>query len=237
MMMALKKIIPIFLVFALFQVFSVEGVYAQKVATLDNVKGNVNVVKEGKTRGRKGREGMALFSRQTIQTLGPDALADVVYINGDRIRIMPNSELKLAKADLSEGKGNIGIDLGAGKIFNVVNKLTAGSTYTVTTRTAIAGVKGTTFSVESSGNESVFMVKEGTVEAVNPSVSPQGVLVSDLKKTIVQAQQAPTEPIPLTLEEIAMFDILDDLFEDDKQDIRDEIKEQIQEDIIESLDD
>lgn len=234
--MTLKKIIPVFLVFALFQVFSVEGAYAQKVATLDNVKGNISVIKEGKTRGRKGRGGMALFSRQTIQTLGSDAMADVVYLNGDRIRIMPNSQLKLAKADVSTDKGNIGIDLGAGKIFNVVNKLTAGSAYTVTTRTAIAGVKGTTFSAESNGNQSVFMVKEGTVEAVNPSVSPQGVLVSDLKKTIVQAQQAPTEPIPLTPEEIAMFDILDDLFEEAKEDIRDDIKEQIQEDIIESLD-
>jgi len=234
--MALKKIIPVFLVFALFCVFSVEGAYAQKVATLEKVKGNIGVIKEGKTRELKGRDGMALFSRQTIKTLGSDAMADVVYLNGDRIRVMPNSEMKLATADISTDKGNIGIDLGAGKIFNVVNKLATGSSYTVTTRTAIAGVKGTTFSAESSGNESVFMVKEGTVEAVNPSVSPQGVLVTDLKKTIVQAQQAPTEPIPLTPEEIAMFDILDDLFEEAKQDIKDEIKEQIQEDIIESLD-
>ena len=227
--MALKKIIPVFLVFALFCVFSVEGAYAQKVATLEKVKGNIGVIKEGKTRELKGRDGMALFSRQTIKTLGSDAMADVVYLNGDRIRVMPNSEMKLAKADV----GNIGIDLGAGKIFNVVNKLATGSSYTVTTRTAIAGVKGTTFSAESIGNESVFMVKEGTVEAVNPSVSPRGVLVTDLKKTIVRAQQAPTEPIPLTPEEIAMFDILDDLFEEAKQDIKDEIKEQIQEDLLE----
>lgn len=235
--MTFKKAVLLFLFFALFNSFSVESASAQKVATLENVKGNVRVIKEGKTRGRKGRDGMALFSRQTIKTLGADSMTDVVYVNGDRIRVMPNSELKLAKADFSEDKGNIGIDLGTGKIFNVVNKLTASSTYTVTTSTAVAGVKGTIFSAESNRNTSVFMVKEGTVEAVSPSVSSQGVLVSDLKKTIVQAQQTPTEPIDLTPEEIALFDILDDLFEEAKEDIMDEIKEQIRDDMLEDSSD
>ena len=209
--------------------------YAQKIATLEGVKGDVRVFKPGKTRGLKGRNGMALFEKSLIKTTNDDSFADVIYNKGGKVRIMPHSELTLASADFSKGKMEAKIDLIAGKIFNVVDKLAEGDSYEVKTQTSTSGVKGTIFSAETTARESVFMVKEGRVEAINLAGSQQAVLVNSLQKTTVAAGNAPTPPVALTPEEIAMFDILDDLFEQEKADIIEDTMEAVKEDIIEGM--
>ncbi len=205
--------------------------YAQKVATLSKVKGNVRVFESGSNRGKKGRDGMALFVQSKIKTMGADAMADIVYIKGDVVRVMPQTEVTLGTTVQDEDKSTTKLSLAAGKIFNVVNKLTEGSTYEVQTRTATAGVKGTVFSGETDGQKDTFMVKEGKVEV---DAARQKVLVADLKKSTVQGGQGPGEPQDLSPEEIAMFDVLDDLFESIKTDIREEVQESIKEDIIQN---
>ena len=209
--------------------------YAQKIATLEGVKGDVRIFKTGKKRGLKGRDGMALFQKTIIKTTNADSFADIVYIKGGRVRVMPRSELALASADFSKGKMEKQIDLITGKIFNVVDKLTENDSYKVKTPNATIGVKGTIFSASTTASSSVFMVKEGAVEAVNLAGVQQPVLVDALKKTVVSAGQAPTTPVPLTPEEIAMFDILDDIFEREKADIMEDTMEAVKEDIIEDM--
>ena len=223
------------LIFFAVLVLPVQTVYAQKVATLEKVKGDVRVFKPGKTRGLKGRDGMALFSKYVIKTTTAESFTDVAFTEGGTVRMMPNSEMTLASVEISKGKLKAKIDLITGKIFNVVDKLAENAYYEVTTRTATSGVKGTIFSAETTEQESVFMVKEGSVEAVNLEGVQQAVLVTDLMKTIVQAAQPPTEPVPLTPEEIAMFDILEDFEEEAKSDIREDVMESIKEDIIEGM--
>ena len=228
--------IPLFaLLFFIALVSTAQTAYAQKIATLEAVKGDVRVFKPGKTRGLKGRNGMALFEKSIIKTTNADSFADVVYNKGGKVRVMPQSELVLASADFSKGKMQAKIDLIAGKIFNVVDKLVEGDSYEVTTQTSTSGVKGTIFSAETTAQESVFMVKEGSVEATNLTGVRTTVLVDSLTKTVVAAGKAPTDPVPLTLEEIAMFDILDDLFEQEKADIMEDTMEAIKEDIIEGM--
>ncbi|MGV7220486.1 MAG: FecR family protein [Nitrospinales bacterium] len=216
-------------------VLTVGTAHAQKIATLESVKGDVRIFKPGKKRGIKGRDGMALFHKTIVKTTNADSFADIVYNKGGRVRVMPNSELALASADFSKGKMEKQIDLITGKIFNVVDKLTENDSYVVKTATATSGVKGTIFSASTTGSSSVFMVKEGAVEAVNLAGAQQPVLVNALKKTVVSAGQAPTTPVPLTPAEIAMFDILDDLFEREKADIMDDTMEAVKEDIIQDM--
>ncbi|QPJ60897.1 MAG: FecR domain-containing protein [Candidatus Nitronauta litoralis] len=208
-----------------------EGVaLAQKAATLSKVQGNVRVFEAGSNRGKKGRDGMALFVNSTIKTLGANSRADIIYIRGDVVRVMPNTDVTLGDTRLEEDKSTTKLKLAAGKIFNVVNKLTEGSTYEVQTRTATAGVKGTVWSAETASQDT-FMVKEGKVEV---DAAQQKVLVADLKKSTVQGGQPPGDPQDLSPEEIAMFDILDDLLESIKTDIKEEIQESIKEDIIQN---
>lgn len=228
--------IPLFaLLFFIALVSTAQTAYAQKIATLEAVKGDVRVFKPGKTRGLKGRNGMALFEKSIIKTTNDDSFADVVYNKGGKVRVMPQSELVLASADFSKGKMRAKIDLIAGKIFNVVDKLAEGDSYEVKTQTSTSGVKGTIFSAETTAQESVFMVKEGSVEAINLAGVQKAVLVNSMTKTVVAAGKAPTDPVPLTPEEIAMFDILDDLFEQEKADIMEDTMEAIKEDIIEGM--
>lgn len=221
--------------FFISMVLTAQTAHAQKIATLEEVKGDVRVFKPGKTRGLKGRNGMALFQKSTIKTTNDDSFADIVYNKGGKVRMMPKSEVILASADFSKGKMKTKIDLITGKIFNVVDKLTEGASYEVKTQTSTSGVKGTIFSAETTAQESVFMVKEGSVEAVNLTGARQAVLVTPLTKTIIAAGKAPTPPIPLTPEEIAMFDILDDLFEREKADIMEDTMEAVKEGIIEGM--
>lgn len=204
--------------------------FAQKAATLSKVQGNVRVFEAGSSRGKKGRDGMALFVNSTIKTIGANSRADIVYMRGDIVRVMPNTDVTLGDTRLEEDKSTTKLKLAAGKIFNVVNKLTEGSTYEVQTRTATAGVKGTVWSAET-GSQDTFMVKEGKVEV---DASQQKVLVADLKKSTVRGGQAPGDPQDLSPEEIAMFDILDDLLESIKTDIKEEVQESIKEDIIQN---
>lgn len=202
--------------------------FAQKVATLEKVKGDVRVFTQGKARELKGRDGMALFANHIIKT-GPDSTADIVFETNSTVRITPNTELALAKAEVGKDKSHIGIDLAAGKVFNVVNKLTLGSSYVVQTTTATSGVKGTVYSAEvDASKQTVFMVKEGQVEAANTSVPEKTVMVGDLTKTIITAGNVPSAPVPLTPEEIAMFNVLADLSAEIKKNIEREIRQQIQ---------
>ncbi len=218
-------------VFTAFLLIPASGAFAQKVATLENIKGTVQVMKEGKKRGRKGRDGMALFSKQIVKT-GGGSMADVRFAKGGVVRLTANTELALSQVSYDKGSFKVGIDLAAGKIFNVVNKLSGGSSYTVSTTTGTSGVKGTVYSAEINGQTTVFMVKEGKVEAANPDEPDETVLVTDLKKTTIGAGETPSEPIPLTPAEIAMFDILDDVRAQLKGDMKEEIRESVQEQLI-----
>lgn len=213
-----------------FWLFPMEA-FAQKVATLEKVNGDVKVFTQGKARELKGRDGMALFATHIVKT-GPDSTADIIFETNSTVRVTPNTELALSTVNVGKDKSNININLTAGKVFNVVNKLTLGSTYTVQTTTATSGVKGTTYSAETNGTETVFMVKEGQVEAASPTMPDKPVMVADLTKTVVVAGKVPSAPVPLTPEEIAMFNVLADLSAEIKKNIVKEIREQVQQNIF-----
>jgi hypothetical protein len=213
-----------------FGLFPMEA-FAQKVATLDKVTGDVKVFTQGKARELKGRDGMALFATHIIKT-GPDSTADIVFETNSIVRVTPNTELALSTVNVGKDKSNININLTAGKVFNVVNKLTLGSTYVVQTTTATSGVKGTIYSAETNGTETVFMVKEGQVEAASPSSPDKPVVVADLTKTVVVAGKLPSAPVPLTPEEIALFSVIEDIGAQIKKDLERQIREQVQQNIF-----
>jgi|GEM_PF-6474342 len=233
---AFSKKISYFLIIMFFQMmvfsFFVMPSWAAKLASLENVSGNVRVFTQGKKRGRKGISGASLLSKHIVKTLGDDASADIVFASGSRVRIMPNSELVLSKIEGGEKETDVNMKLAVGKIFNVVNKLSKNSRYSVSTHTAIAGVKGTVFSVEAvSEKHAVLMVKEGSVDAANSNHPDKTVAVSDLHKTSVKGEDAPGEPVKMTPEEIAMFDLLEDIYEA----INEEIQEEVQDAVMQQL--
>ena len=208
-----KLIVSLFVVF-LFLSLYVNPAIAKENATLSKLKGNVNVFQPGKAQGTEGKIGMPLLAGGKVITVGKGSSADITFPNGDIVRIMSDSNLVIEESNFKKKSFRVLINLFKGKIFNIVHrKYSRGSKYNVKTPTSVAGVRGTIWSAETSERgEDVFMVKEGKVAVRNPEVEPEKeILVSKLKKTIVKADKSPTDPIPLTPEEIAMFDILEDL--------------------------
>jgi len=224
---------------------------AADFARLTKISGIVKVIQEGARQAVPAALAMPLEVGDQIVTHGEMSGADITFPNQDVVRIMPDSTLKIKESDFKKEGFRISLKLLSGKIFNVVRKFRRGSLYEVETRYATAGVRGTVWSAEVNGStekgDDVFMVKEGTVAAASrtalkeetrasKAAPAKEIMVSALKKTVVKAGKAPTEPVPLTPEEIAMFDILDDLIQQQvKDDIRNEIRDEITEDILEGM--
>ncbi len=230
-----QKIMMSFFLVLLLLAVSANQAIAKNNASLSKVKGEVSIFKQGKTQGLKGKVGIPLFTGDTVVTTGKGSSADMTFPNGDVVRIMPNSKLEIKESDFKKKTSRVRMKLFVGKIFNVVRKYSNKSKFEVETRVAVAGVRGTIWSAETSeGGEDVFMVKEGTVAARNPEAAPEKVvLVKKFKKTTVQADKAPSEPTPLTPQEIAMFDLLEDILMQQMEDMRDDIREGFAEDMLE----
>jgi hypothetical protein len=188
-------------------VFPVQSAHAQKVATLDGVKGDVRIFIPGKTRSLKGRNGMALFGKSVIKTTTINSFANVIYNKGTKVRIMPKSELVLESSEPADkGIIRIKIDLLAGKIFSLVDKLNATDHFEVTTPTSTSGIKGTFFSVQTTDAITKWVVREGKVEITNRGCVEKTVRVGPPKTTIVRLCQAPAEPYDMSLDESLEFD-------------------------------
>jgi hypothetical protein len=203
---------------------------APQFATLDKVSGEVVVLKSDGSALENGKDGMLVKPGQIVKTSGPDAVTDVVLFDGSRVRLLPSSEVRFS-VKKKEEKHNIQIDLIAGKIFNVVQKNKKSGHYVVKTSSSVAGFKGRVFSAERSNEQSVFMVQDGKLKVINPhEKNREAVYVTSMNKTTTQAIQAPSASTPLSAEEIAMFDILNDIAIDIKIDIQSETESVIRED-------
>ena len=230
-----KLFTSLFVLF-LFLSLYVNPAIAKKNATLNKLRGNVNVFKPGETKGVKGKIGMLLLVGDKVVTTGKDSRADIIFPDGDIVRVMPDTGLIIEESYFKKKIFRVQIKLFAGKIFNIVfQKYNKESKYMVKTPTAVTGVRGTIWSAETSeGGEDLIMVKEGKVAVINPEVAPEKeIMVSELMKTIVKENTPPSHPIPMTPEEIAMFDILDDLLVQQIEEMRDEIKDNFAEDMLE----
>jgi hypothetical protein len=207
-----KKSKLITLQIALFVIFSslsftVQSSSAQKVATLGGVEGDVRVFMPGKTRGLKGRNGMALLGKAIIKTPTQNSFANVIYNKGTKVRVMPLSELVLESTEPADrGFIRVKIDLLAGKIFSLVNKLNSNDHFEVTTPTSTSGVKGTFFSVQTTDVITKWIVRKGEVEITNIGCVEKTVKVGPPKTTIVRLCKPPTEPTDMVESEMLEFD-------------------------------
>ncbi len=232
-----KKLIGATCLFAIAILISVipDVAQAKGFAKLDKVSGKVVVLDNAGSPIAKGSNGRALRVKEGLRT-GADASVDILLFDGSRVRMMPNSEIKLG-AKSKNGKADIQIDLISGKLFNVVQATDKRGHYVIKTKSSMAGFKGKVFSAESHGDQSVFMVKEGKLKLVNPKVSKKdGVLVSNMSKSVVTADALPTKPVPLSPEEIAMFAMLEEIDMNVGFDINEETKDVIREQAVSPVD-
>ncbi|QPJ64839.1 MAG: FecR domain-containing protein [Candidatus Nitrohelix vancouverensis] len=214
---------------------SADAAQAKGFAKLDKVSGKVVVLDSAGSPIAKGSNGRALRVNEGLRT-GADSSADILLFDGSRIRMTPNSKIKLS-AKSKNGKADIQIDLISGKLFNLVQATDKRGHYVIKTKSAMAGFKGRVFSAESNGDQSVFMVKDGKLKLVNPKVSKKdGVLVSNMSKSTVSADARPAKPVPLSPEEIALFDALEEIDMNVGFDLSEETQDVIRENAVSPVD-
>lgn len=103
-----------------------------------------------------------------IVTRGGRSHADIYMTDNSRVRLGPNARL-----EFSEAGQRVSVKLLLGKLYSWI---TPGTSYDVTTSSAVAGVRGTKFFVEEKRNKSYYCVCEGTI-AVKAERSEEEVLL------------------------------------------------------------
>lgn len=116
----------------------------------------------------KAQLGTSLKAGDNIVT-GDNGKIDVQFPDGSNMRISPKSVLDFSKlSQNAAGTTQTEIALVSGKVFAKVNKAKKEDDFTVVTPTAIAGVRGTSFIVESEeGKPSAVKVVDGAVAFSN----------------------------------------------------------------------
>jgi len=110
------------------------------------------------------KKGEELDSGDKIKT-SANSTIEIYFSNDTFLKISENSRVIIGENKIKESGQSTSINLQKGKVWSRIkgawNRLTK---FEVITPSAVAGVKGTIFSVETDGEETILKVKEGEVE-------------------------------------------------------------------------
>lgn len=105
------------------------------------------------------KEDRVIYAHCHIKT-GEDSTVELSFPDMTTFKMRPETELVIDAAAQKEGK----IGLLAGKIWANVKKMATGGTMEIRGSQAVAGIKGTTFEMEDTGEMTTLKVIEGEVE-------------------------------------------------------------------------
>ena len=155
----------IFLVACLFMIGPVISLaYAMDQAVITNVKGDVQIIRNGQTLPAKVSES---FQKGDIIKTGDGATVDISINNMVGYRVLSSSQSTVV--DTNEKEMQMKIDKGS--ILANIEKLSKISTFKVETPTAIASVRGTQFLGEVNfkipdNPNATFAVREGSLDVL-----------------------------------------------------------------------
>ncbi|TGK33412.1 iron dicitrate transport regulator FecR [Leptospira gomenensis] len=155
------------------------------------VKGEATVIRETEIKLHQGD----LLNEADVILTGAGGAVDIGLTDSSVIRVKENSRLILK--ELRENNGSqIRMNLAAGRLLNVVEKERKGSNYFVETPSAVAAVRGTSFEVSASEEESVVFVAEGAVEVTSLN-SAKKVYILEASKLVTVNKDGEVEAIDL----------------------------------------
>ncbi len=171
-------------------------------AQIVDVVGKAQVQPASSTGWRSAKVGMELAIGDKIRTARRSEVR--IALDEAKKNFISVSELTLVVLN-STVPGEINkFDLSEGKLYAKVEKVKAGATFEVTTPSAIAGVRGTAWSVESTSGKDIVAVYESKVfvqafdknrNLISEITVPEGF------KTIIERFGPPGKLLPLTREE------------------------------------
>ncbi len=144
--------------------------------------------------------GSVLKEGESVRT-GSDGFIDLKFSNGTVMRITEDSFLSLDDISLS----TIDVNLRKGGIVSRFTKLFSDQKYTIKTPSAVAGIRGTELIVNADNNGTSIVGMSGITEIYNPKYPDNLILLGFQTKTEISDNQAPSDPIALTQQEVSSF--------------------------------
>ncbi len=142
---------------------------ARGCALIEEVEGLVRVARASDGAIVEAEEDMELAQGDGVTTL-EDGAATISFMDDHLVKLSENSTILVAEVRPRSASGSLWarIKLMSGGLFASLGELTGeDAAFAVETPTAVAAVKGTTFSVESSGEDTTVSVLEGAVDAAS----------------------------------------------------------------------
>lgn len=163
--MLFKKYLLITLIIFLF-FLSPSIIFSEEIAHLTNIKGKVFLIRGGKTQTPVNN--LALYPKDIIETL-KNSSCEIFFTDLSITLLEENTKLILKAISKTQNNKQANYFLNAGKIFSTVSKLNKNDSFNIQTPIAIAGIRGTEFSVDAENNSSEVAVYDGDVEVTTLS--------------------------------------------------------------------
>lgn len=121
---------------------------AEPVGEVSAVFGSAEVVRQGAAQAEKLSAGARVYPGDKVRTVG-DSRLHLLFADGTFTQLAGDTEVVVGEYVFAKRGGLLRgrFDLALGKVMLKIGKLAAGSTFSVDTGNAIAGVRGTEFSV------------------------------------------------------------------------------------------
>ncbi|EPE84665.1 sigma factor regulatory protein, FecR/PupR family [Leptospira noguchii str. 1993005606] len=156
------------------------------------VKGQVSVMRDEEMKLHRGD----LLNESDIILTGAGGALDISLTDSSIVRVKENSKLILKQ--LREDNGfQIKINLASGRVLNIIEKEKKTSNFYVETPSAVAAVRGTSFEVNASENESMVFVVEGTVEVISLN-STKNIYILEKSKLVTVNKDGEIESIDIS---------------------------------------
>jgi hypothetical protein len=138
-------------------------VVLQRLANVSQVKGDVTVVAKGQTAALQPKENQKIKEGDVVRT-GADGSVLLTWVDGTKVQVTPGSQLEVRKLPTKDRDVSL-FNLKGGEVWARVSKrLRRDSRFDVEMPNAVAGVRGTVFSVAvKPGGPARISILEGAV--------------------------------------------------------------------------
>lgn len=174
-----------------------------RVAEIGFVSGTVNVMSEETGKWTPAEKGMKLYEGDVVKT-GTRSKVVILLDDGSQTQLTSLSNLKMQKLRRGLRGQSTELDMKVGKNWTKVKKLDKKhDNFSISTPTAVAGVRGTYFSTEvEQTTDSTFDVFEGEVVVSQKSNPNEKVTVLESQRSKVKKGRAPSAVTQIPADEL-----------------------------------
>jgi hypothetical protein len=141
----------------------------QRLANVSQIEGQVTYVSKGETTPKTLAENYKVKEGDVVETAA-NSSALLTWVDGSKVRIGPSSQLEISKCSTKGDKEVSLFNLNSGEVWTRISKrLRRDSKFEIKTPAAVAGVRGTIFSLAvTPAGDTVLSILEGSVSASTP---------------------------------------------------------------------